>query len=216
MEKLDKTICRLAITGEIGAGKSTVAGYITQSGIPVLDLDSIAKKLMVTDEYLRAEIKAEFGDQAYTGHELNKKYLSEKAFKVGAVHRLNALVHPRVDKEVAKLESKIAQQGHRIIAKESALLLQHGRPNEIDVVIWVKTSIDIRRNRISNRPNLSQSDRDARIKYQSSLNLSQYLNRDRDKIIENNGTLQKLKTEVSWLTKELKNVCDTLFQSHNL
>lgn len=215
MKKLDKTICRLAITGEIGAGKSTVAGYIIQSGIPVLDLDSIAKKIMVTDQYLREQIKAEFGEQAYIGYGLNKKYLSEKAFKKGAVHRLNALVHPRVDKEVAKLEFKIIEQGHRIIAKESALLLQHGRPKEIDVVIWVKTSEVIRRNRISQRPNLNQSDREARIKYQSSLNLSQYLKRDRDKILDNNGTMQKLKAEVSSLTKELKNVCDTLYQSHN-
>ena len=102
MEKLVKPFCSWGKTGEIGAGKSTVAGYITQLGIPVLKLDSIAKKLMVTDAYLQEQIKAEFGEQAYIGYELNKKYLSEKALKTGAVHRLNARVHPRVNKEVAR------------------------------------------------------------------------------------------------------------------
>lgn len=213
MEKLVKPFCSWGITGEIGAGKSTVAGYITQLGIPVLKLDSIAKKLMVTDAYLQEQIKAEFGEQAYIGYELNKKYLSEKAFKTGAVHRLNALVHPRVNKEVARLESKFSVQGHRIIAKESALLLQHGRPNEIDVVIWIATSKELRRNRISQRPNLSKSDRDARITYQSSLNLSQHLNPLCDKILDNNTTKQGLKSQVSELISKLKNECDTLLQS---
>ena len=213
MEKLVKPFCSWGITGEIGAGKSTVAGYITQLGIPVLKLDSIAKKLMVTDAHLQEQIKAEFGEQAYIGYELNKKYLSEKAFKTGAVHRLNALVHPRVNKEVARLESKFSVQGHRIIAKESALLLQHGRPHEIDVVIWIATSKELRRNRISQRPNLSKSDRDARITYQSSLNLSQHLNPLRDKILDNNTTKQGLKSQVSRLISELKNECDTLLQS---
>ena len=46
MENVVKPICRWGITGEIGAGKSTVAAFITQFGIPVLDLDSIAKQLM--------------------------------------------------------------------------------------------------------------------------------------------------------------------------
>ena len=43
MEKLVKPFCSWGITGEIGAGKSTVAGYITQLGIPLLILDSISK-----------------------------------------------------------------------------------------------------------------------------------------------------------------------------
>lgn len=215
MEKLVKSFCSWGITGEIGAGKSTVSGYITQLGIPVLNLDSIAKKLMVTDAYLREQIKAEFGEQAYIGYELNKKYLSEKAFKTGAVHRLNALVHPRVNKEVVRLESKFSVQGHSIIAKESALLLQHGRPHEIDVVIWIATSKELRRNRISQRSNLSKSDRDARITYQSSLNLSQHLNPLRDKILDNNTTKQDLKSQVSGLISELKNECDTLLQSRS-
>tara|TARA_B100000900_G_scaffold402706_1_gene408851 strand:+ start:1809 stop:2456 length:648 start_codon:yes stop_codon:yes gene_type:complete len=215
MEKFAKPFCSWGITGEIGAGKSTVAGYINQLGIPVLNLDSIAKKLMVTDAYLREQIKAEFGEQAYMGYDLNTNYLSEKAFRTGAVYRLNALVHPRVDKEVARLESKLGVQGHRIIAKESALLLQYGRPHEIDSVIWIATSKELRRNRISQRPNLNKSDRDARITYQSSLNLSQHLNPLRDKILDNNTTKQDLKSQVSELISELKNECDTLLQSRS-
>ena len=50
MENVVKPICRWGITGEIGAGKSTVAAFITQFGIPVLDLDSIAKQLMQNNE----------------------------------------------------------------------------------------------------------------------------------------------------------------------
>lgn len=213
MENVVKPICRWGITGEIGAGKSTVAAFITQFGIPVLDLDSIAKQLMQNNEYLRAQIKREFGDHAYIGDELNRGYLAEKAFKKGQVGRLNALVHPAVYEEVARLELAFAEQGQNIIAKESALLLQHGRPKDIDFIIWVQSSRENRRNRLSKRPHLTQTDLEARIKHQSSLHLSQHLDKDRDKVLYNNETIQALHKKVSQLTSQLKIECDTLLQS---
>lgn len=213
MENVVKPICRWGITGEIGAGKSTVAAFIAQLGIPVLDLDSIAKQLMQHNEYLRAQIIAEFGDNAYTGDELNRGYLAEKAFSGGQVGRLNALVHPAVYEEVARLESEIAEQGQKIIAKESALLLQHGRPKDVDFIIWVQSSREIRRNRLSKRPHVTKKDLDARIKHQSSLHLSQHLDKDRDIVLYNNETIQALHKQVSQLTSQLKTGCDTLLQS---
>jgi len=213
MENVVKPICRWGITGEIGAGKSTVAAFITQLGIPVLDLDSIAKQLMQNNEFLRAQIKEEFGDDAYMGDELNRGYLAEKAFKGGQVGRLNAIVHPAVYEEVRRLEFEIAEQGQKIIAKESALLLQHGRPKDIDFIIWVQSSREIRRNRLSKRPHLTQIDLDARIKHQSALHLSQYLDKDRDIVLYNNETIQVLHKQVSQLTSQLKTGCDTLLQS---
>jgi len=213
MENVVKPICRWGITGEIGAGKSTVAAFITQLGIPVLDLDSIAKQLMQNNEYLRTQIKEEFGDDAYMGDEINRGYLAEKAFKGGQVGRLNAIVHPAVYEEVRRLEFEIAEQGQKIIAKESALLLQHGRPKDIDFIIWVQSSREIRRNRLSKRPHLTQIDLDARIKHQSALHLSQYLDKDRDIVLYNNETIQALHKQVSQLTSQLKTGCDTLLQS---
>lgn len=213
MENVVKPICRWGITGEIGAGKSTVAAFITQLGIPVLDLDSIAKQLMQNNEYLRAQIKEEFGDDAYMGDELNRGYLAEKAFKGGQVGRLNAIVHPAVYEEVRRLEFEMAEQGQKIIAKESALLLQHGRPKDIDFIIWVQSSREIRRNRLSKRPHLTQIDLEARIKHQSALHLSQYLDKDRDIVLYNNETIQALHKQVSQLTSQLKTGCDTLLQS---
>ena len=213
MENVVKPICRWGITGEIGAGKSTVAAFITQLGIPVLDLDAIAKQLMQNNEHLRAQIKAEFGEDAYIGDELNRVYLAEKAFKKGQVGRLNELVHPVVYEEVARLESEIAEQGKKIVVKESALLLQHGRPKDVDFIIWVQSSREIRRNRLSKRPHLTQKDLDARVKHQSSLHLSQHLDEDRDIVLYNNETIQALHKQVSQLTLQLKTECDTLLQS---
>ena len=213
MENVVKPICRWGITGEIGAGKSTVAAFITQLGIPVLDLDSIAKQLMQNNEYLCAQIKAEFGDDAYIGNELNRGYLAEKAFKKGQVGRLNAIVHPAVYEEVRRLEFKIAEQGQKIIAKESALLLQNGRPKDVDFIIWVQSSKEKRRNRLSKRPHLTHMDIDARIKHQSSLHLTQHLDKDRDIVLYNNETIQALHKKVSQLTSQLKTECDSLLQS---
>lgn len=89
---------QIGITGGIGSGKSTVCKVFASMGIPVNDADSLAKKIIVEDPELKAEIIQQFGSDAYFENgEYNRSYISNIVFNnPEKLSILNNLVHPKV------------------------------------------------------------------------------------------------------------------------
>jgi len=86
---------RVGLTGGIGSGKSTVAGVFEVLGIPVAYADREAKRVMTEDPALRQQIIHHFGEEAYTGEQLNRPYLAAQVFtNKEKLALLNSLVHP--------------------------------------------------------------------------------------------------------------------------
>ena len=71
---------KVAITGGIGTGKTTILCMFADKGIPVFNSDEIASEIMNTNPLLKNEIITAFGDKAYDKNKLNKKYLSNVVF----------------------------------------------------------------------------------------------------------------------------------------
>ena len=93
-------VLKVGLTGGIGSGKSTVAQIFEVLGIPVYYADVEAKRLMNEDMELRSFISKIFGEQAYTGNTLNRKYISSIAFSDPVrLEQLNAIVHPATKKD---------------------------------------------------------------------------------------------------------------------
>ena len=93
----------VGLTGGIGSGKSTIAGFFRELGVPVYDSDAEAKSLMVSSEELREGIIQAFGEESYQGQSLNKNWLSQQVFgNDKALEKLNNLVHPAVRKHFLK------------------------------------------------------------------------------------------------------------------
>jgi len=53
----------IGLTGGIGSGKSTVAGFFAQLGIPVIDTDQLARELVVAGSSALKEIINAFGQR---------------------------------------------------------------------------------------------------------------------------------------------------------
>ncbi|MEL7377191.1 MAG: dephospho-CoA kinase, partial [Bacteroidota bacterium] len=89
---------RIALTGNIGSGKTTVARLFGQLGIPVFEADAVAKQLLVEDEDLRRSVTIHFGPKAYDDQRnLNRAFLARRIFgNEDDRQALNALVHPAV------------------------------------------------------------------------------------------------------------------------
>jgi dephospho-CoA kinase len=142
---------QIGITGGIGSGKSLVCKIFSVFGIPIYDADSHAKGLMTTDIILVSQIKKEFGDLSYHENgQLNRAYLSEEVFHDSAkLEKLNALVHPRVS-----LHYKTWSESHRespYVIKEAALLIESGSYKQLDEVILVTASEELRIQRVLKR-----------------------------------------------------------------
>ena len=126
----------IGVTGGIGSGKSTVCKIFEVLGHSVYYADDRAKWLMIHDHKLRKNIETLFGKDAYVNDVLNRKLISDRAFKnPDLLHRLNALVHPRV---AADLEDWTNQhQSERLLFDEAALLFETGSYKKLDATILV-------------------------------------------------------------------------------
>ena len=114
---------KIGITGGIGSGKTTVTQIFNILGVPIYNSDLEARKLMMEDVALKADIKHHFGDDAYleTGS-LNRKYISDLVFSdAEKLKILNSIVHPAVFKH---FQHWCSLQKTTYILKEAALLFE--------------------------------------------------------------------------------------------
>jgi dephospho-CoA kinase len=89
-------MARIAVTGGIAEGKSTVLGYLRELGADVLSSDDLARRVM-TDPDVREEIRQELGDEAAGDRTALRRLLGERP---QARRTLNRITHPRIVAEI--------------------------------------------------------------------------------------------------------------------
>src|SRR5688572_8812125 len=93
---------RLALTGSIGMGKSTVAAMFERAGVPVFDADAVVRRLQAEDPALIASIGERFPGTV-SGGVLDREALAERVLgQAGELAALEAIVHPAVHAERAR------------------------------------------------------------------------------------------------------------------
>lgn len=147
---------RIGLTGGIGSGKSTVAGIFKVLGIPVFDADSVAKKILQTDEVLKQAVIDTFGESVYPGGILDRKKLASIVFNdPDRLETLNNLVHPRT---IAAAEAWAESQHAPYTVKEAALFFEAGSATGIDYMIGVYAPKHIRIKRVMDRDQVSREE----------------------------------------------------------
>ena len=155
---------QIAVTGNMGCGKTTICQMMENEGIPVYYSDSRAKQLMNQNESLIRSIKDRFGEESYHDGLLNRKWIASIVFDdATALNDLNNLVHPVVQKDYLNW---VSQQAKDIVAYESAILIEHGNQGNFDVVILVQCPENIRFERIQKRDGLTLAEVQARTRFQ--------------------------------------------------
>ena len=115
---------KIGLTGGIGSGKSTIAAIFKTLGVPVAYADEEARRLMNEDAGLREAIIRQFGEDAYAGSQLNRKYLAERVFNdPTALEQLNNLVHPVTIREGEKWMQGLSGS-HPYAIREAALIFE--------------------------------------------------------------------------------------------
>ncbi|MGB1992993.1 MAG: dephospho-CoA kinase [Flavobacteriaceae bacterium] len=155
---------QIAVTGNMGCGKTTICQLMENEGVPVYYSDSRAKQLMNQNESLMRSIKDRFGEESYHDGLLNRKWIASIVFDdATALNDLNNLVHPVVQKDYLNW---VSQQAKDIVAYESAILIEHGNQGNFDVVILVQCPKKIRFERIQKRDGLTLDQVQARTRFQ--------------------------------------------------
>ena len=134
---------RVAITGGIGSGKSTVCKALSAlSGAPIYDSDRRAKEIMAENSDVREELVAHFGKEVFAGGVLNRAYLASQVFgNEERLQRLNRIIHPRV---VADFEEWAERCEGDYVILESALLFTSPLVGHYDLAVVVDAPLEMR------------------------------------------------------------------------
>jgi len=147
---------RVALTGNIGTGKSTVCRIFESLGVPVYHADEEAKKFL-SEKGVRETLIEKFGGKIKTGNEISRKKLAEKVFKDDqALEFLNSIIHPLVKNDLKGWIAK--HQNHQYIIQEAAILFESGFDKEFDKIITVISPPGLAMQRVLARDKISVSD----------------------------------------------------------
>lgn len=139
----------IGLTGGIGSGKTTVAVFFKELGVPVYIADIEAKKIMKSVKVVNS-VKNEFGDMVIENNQINRKKLAEIVFSNSEkLQKLNGIIHPLVKRHFE--EWVIKHSDYPFVIKEAAILFESGSFVDCDKIITVIASIDERIERVKNR-----------------------------------------------------------------
>lgn len=125
---------KIAITGGIGSGKSTVADYIRELGYPVFSCDEIYKEIIRSPQYIE-QIRTHFPDVVIDGA-IDRAALSARVFfDERARAKLNAVAHPLIMKS---LFEKMQASEQKLVFAEVPLLYEGNYAEAFDGVLIVE------------------------------------------------------------------------------
>jgi dephospho-CoA kinase len=150
---------RLALTGSIGMGKSTVARMFERAGVPVFDADAIVRRLQAEDPQLIAAIGNRFPGSVIDG-QLDREALSSQVLgRPDELAALEALVHPAVHSERARF--LLSNSDRPALLFDIPLLFETHGEDAFDKVIVVSAPPDVQRRRVLEREGLNEQKLDA-------------------------------------------------------
>ncbi len=189
----------VGLTGILGSGKSTVAAALRKRGLDVIDFDALAKDSLNWKE-TQDDIREAFGDEYIVGNRVDVERLRQTVFaKDPNVRKIEAIVHPRVSREVERRLVALEQKGVKAAIIEHPLLFEAGFHRPVDKIVVVTAKDDTIRERLEKR-GMKGDDVERRLSFQIPLKEKE---EKADYVINNNGAEDQLGKQIDSLVQEI-------------
>jgi len=144
----------LGLTGSLGMGKSTTAGFFAELGVPVHDADAAVHRLYKAEAVplIEAAFPGTTAEGAVDREKLAKRVLDDPA----AIKKLEGIVHPLVRAAEEQFLAEAAKKNTRVAVLDIPLLFETGGDRRCDAVVVVSAPEDIQRNRIFGRRGMTE------------------------------------------------------------
>ena len=137
----------VALTGGIGAGKSTVAQNFAELGALVIDADQLARMAIERGSDGFAEVLLRFGDEIILNGDIDRKKLAEIVFSDEAARKdLEKIIHPRVQAIFSEAVEDLEHDD--ILIYEIPLLVETDAAEKFDYIITVEAGLELRKERL--------------------------------------------------------------------
>jgi len=189
---------KIAVTGRIASGKSTVCRLFEEMGAYYVSADEIVHRLLIPTTSLGKEIIALLGDDIVVGKTLNRERIAQKVFcDPNLLNKFEQRIHPEVQK-VIETEYKTASQ-HNIpfFVAEIPLLFEANLQDKYDVILVVTCDEKIGEERFP-YPKHEYTRRNQRL-----MPIEEKI-KQADIVIDNSGTLENLRQTIQPIFFALK------------
>lgn len=184
---------KIAITGGIASGKSSVCKFFKELGAFTVDADAVVHDLLNPSTDLGKQVANLLNITELSDKRLFRKAIADKVFEDKALLRgLENILHPAVCKEVRRQYIEISSQRYSCFVVEMPLLFEIKNENFYDFVITVLTDETNARKRFTMK-GFSEIDFERRMKRQ--IKPEEKALRANFTIL-NNGSLDDLRREV--------------------
>jgi dephospho-CoA kinase len=146
---------KVGLTGGIGCGKSTVAKMFASLGVPVLDADDVAHRLVEKGQPALAQIQQTFGpDILNPDGSLNRKALRERIFSdPKQKQQLESILHPLIYKTLQMELDQLVAAPYCIIS--IPLLFETNMMHFVDRILVIDCPVETQIERVKVRDNLT-------------------------------------------------------------
>jgi len=197
------TTFKIALTGGIACGKSTVSQIFKKLGMPVIDLDVIAREVVMPDTKGLDELVSLFGKAILNSDKsLNREALRQQLFGNPDNQKLiEEILHPKI---LEKMQMDIQKLNTQLVVVEVPLLVEKNLSPLFDRAIVVDCSEQNQLKRLLKRENMDEKLAKTMISAQASrkqrLALVEKLPTD---ILENNSVILEIQQKAQDLAKKL-------------
>lgn len=191
---------KIAVTGSLSSGKSTVCQFFKELGAYVLSADEIVHQVLTPETPVGRQVIALFGEDILTNNQMDRAKIAKKAFHNPALLKnLENLLHPLVRDEI---EHEYLQQADNfpLFIVEIPLLFETGSDADYSTTICVIAPPELCQQRFQKTYRFSEQDYHQRMKRQ--LSIEEKASRA-TYVITNDGSIENLKAAVAKLYEQL-------------
>lgn len=192
----------IAVTGGIGAGKSTVTDYLTELGYTVIDADKMSREMTAAGGKAMPYILKHFGP-AYINPDgsLNRVAMRDRVFKDP---KAKALLEEGTTKvvieDIEKIRKEKEKEGEKALFFDIPLLFEMQQEGNYDQVWVVTADRELRKERVAKRDKIDPEIIDLMISSQADEDIK---TSRADRILNNNGSVEELRSSIDRLIAEL-------------
>jgi len=198
-----KNITVVGLTGQSGAGKTTVCGVFKKNGFSIINADSVSREVLEKGTECLKNVSDVFPECINPEtHELDRMKMAQLVFNDKDLLKLfNSIMYPYITTKILSEIRNFCANGIKYVLLDAPTLFESRTDDFCNYIVSVIAKEELRLNRISERDNISEEMIKSRFNSQNKDEF--YIDRS-DVIINNNSSIDEFESTANEVVLKIK------------